>query len=150
MLGRSAVLRFRWIEDVGLHPRTEVLPRRPVRTTPSFPSYRATAGEFARHLGSRFGDTTLAVLDDERLTYREAEERAALLAKGLLTSGVCKGTRVGLLAPNRPDWIVCFLAAARIGALVSLLNTYWKTRELGWVLRHADVEVLLTIERHLG
>lgn len=63
---------------------------------------------------------------------------------------MCKGTRVGLLAPNRPDWIVCFLAAARIGALVSLLNTYWKTRELGWVLRHADVEVLLTIERHLG
>lgn len=95
MLGRSAVLRFRWIEDVGLHPRTEVLPRRPVRTTPSFPSYRATAGEFARHLGSRFGDTTLAVLDDERLTYREAEERAALLAKGLSPRACARGRASG-------------------------------------------------------
>lgn len=137
----------------GVLDRTPVepkLPRRPVRTTPSFPSYRATAGQFARHIASRFDDATLAVLGDDRLTYREAEERAALLAKGLLASGVRKGTRVGLLAPNRPDWIVCFLAASRIGALVSLLNTYWKTRELGWVLRHADVEVLLTIDQHLG
>lgn len=90
------------------------------------------------------------MLGDDRLTYREADTRSEELAKGLLASGVGKGTRIGLLAPNRPDWIVCFLAAARIGALVSLLNTYWKTRELGWVLDHADVETLLTIDRHLG
>ncbi|MGH9085118.1 MAG: ANL family adenylate-forming protein, partial [Acidimicrobiales bacterium] len=30
------------------------------------------------------------------------------------------------------------------------LNTYSKARELGWVLRHADVQVLLTIDAHLG
>ncbi len=125
-------------------------PTPPGRRTPSFPEYRATAGEFARQLASRHGDATLAVLGEERLSYREADERSARLAKGLLASGVRKGTRVGLLAPNRPDWIVCWLAAARVGALVSLLNTYWKTRELGWVLRHADVEMLLTIDRHLG
>lgn len=117
---------------------------------PSFPEYRATAGEFIRHVAREYGDATLAVLDDERLTYREAESRSARLAKGLLAAGVRKGTRVGLLAPNRPDWIVGWLAAARVGTLVSLLNTYWKTKELGWVLRHADVELLLTIDRHLG
>ncbi|MDG2305701.1 MAG: class I adenylate-forming enzyme family protein [Candidatus Binatia bacterium] len=117
---------------------------------PSFPDYRATAGEFIRHVAREFGDATLAVLDGERLTYRQAEERSAELAKGLFAAGARKGTRIGLLAPNRPDWIVCWLAAARIGGLVSLLNTYWKTRELGWVLRHADVQMLLTIDRHLG
>lgn len=120
------------------------------RTSPSFPPYRATAGEFIRILAGRHGDATLAVLGDERLSYREAEARSARLAKGMIASGVCKGSRVGLLAPNRPDWIVCWLAAGRVGAVVSLLNTYWKTRELGWVVRHADVEMLLTVDRHLG
>jgi acyl-CoA synthetase (AMP-forming)/AMP-acid ligase II len=124
-------------------------PRAPRRTT-SFPEYRATAGELIRALAQRHGDATLVVLGDERLSYRDAEARSARLAKGMLASGVCKGTRVGLLAPNRPDWIVCWLAAGRVGAVVSLLNTYWKTRELGWALRHADVEMLLTIDRHLG
>lgn len=120
------------------------------RPAPSFPAYRATAGDFVRHIADEFGDATLAILGDDRLTYGEVEARSAALAKGLLASGARKGTRIGLLAPNRPDWIVCWLAAARIGALVSLLNTYWKTRELGWVLEHADVEMLLTVDRHLG
>ena len=103
-----------------------------------------------RHVAAEFGDTPVAILGAERLTYAELEARSARLAKGMLVSGVGKGTRVGLLAPNRPDWVVCWAAAARVGALVSLLNTYWKTRELGWVLRHADVEMLLTVDRHLG
>lgn len=118
--------------------------------TPSFPPYRATAAGFISHVAREYGDATLAVHGDRRLTYGEVGERSARLARGLLASGARKGTRVGLLAPNRPDWIVCWLGAARMGALVSLLNTYWKSRELGWVLRHADVQILLTIDRHLG
>src|SRR4029453_7680564 len=31
-----------------------------------------------------------------------------------------------------------------------LLNTYNKARELGWLLRHADAQVLLTVDSHLG
>ncbi len=129
---------------------SEARVRRPRRTEPSFPEYRPTVGEFIRHVSDRFAETPLVIHGPERLSYREAAERSAVLARGLLASGVRKGTRVGLLAPNRPDWIVCWLAATRIGAQVALLNTYWKTRELDWVLRHADVAVLMTIDTHLG
>ena len=124
---------------------------RPARVTkPQFPDYPATTSVFLRHVANTYGDATLAILGGERVSYRDLEERSALLARGLLASGVRKGTRVGLLAPNRPDWIICWLAASRIGAVVSLLNTYWKTRELAWVLHHADVDMLLTVEEHLG
>lgn len=125
-------------------------PGRVAPPPPRFPEYRATVPEFLRRIAHAQGDATLAVLGDDRLTYRGLEARSASLAKGLLASGVRKGTRIGLLAPNRPDWIVCWAAAARIGALVSLLNTYWKAKELSWVLQHADVELLLTVTRHLG
>jgi acyl-CoA synthetase (AMP-forming)/AMP-acid ligase II len=114
------------------------------------PDYRTTAGEFIRHVSARWGDRDLAVLDDRRMTFAEAEARSARLAKGLLAAGVKPGTHVGLLAPNGPDWIVGWLAAARVGALVPLLNTYYKPRELRWVLEHSEVEVLLTVDRHLG
>ncbi len=124
--------------------------RAPRRTTTSFPDYRPTAGEFSRHLARTHAEATLAVLGEERPSFREVDARSAHLARALLASGVGKGTRVGLLAPNRPDWIVCWLAATRIGALVSLLNTYWKARELGRVLEHADIEVLFTVDQHLG
>ena len=116
----------------------------------SFPKFVPTSGELIRDSAARFGDKTLAVLGEGRLSYADAEAQSARLARGLLASGVGKGTRVGLLAPNSPEWLVGWLAATRIGAVVALLNTYAKARELGWVLRHADIQVLLTVDHHLG
>jgi acyl-CoA synthetase (AMP-forming)/AMP-acid ligase II len=119
-------------------------------TEPSFPAFAPTAGELIRASAAKFGDKTFAVLGDERLSYAQADERSARLARGLLASGVGKGTRVALLAPNSPDWIVGWLAAARIGGVVALLNTYSKARELVWTMRHCDAQVLLTVGTHLG
>jgi acyl-CoA synthetase (AMP-forming)/AMP-acid ligase II len=116
----------------------------------AFPDYEATAPIFVRQLSERFGDRCMIVLDDQRMSYAEADERSALLSRGLLASGVVKGTRVGILFPNGPDWVVAFLAVARIGAIAVPLNTFFQPRELGWVMRHADVNTLLTVTRFLN
>ena len=115
-----------------------------------FPDYTPTIPEFIRTRVEAFGERPLIVLNDERITYREADERSQALARGLLATGVAKGTRVGLLAPNGPDWVVGFLAAARIGAVVVPMNTFYKPRELGWVMRHADLNSLLSVARLLN
>ena len=115
-----------------------------------FPDYTPTVPEFIRTRVERFGDRPLILLNDDRRTYRDADERSAVLARGLLATGVGKGTRVGLLAPNGPDWVVGWLAAARIGAIAVPLNTFYKPRELGWVMRHADVHTLLSVARFLN
>ena len=68
----------------------------------------------------------------------------------LLANGVRHGTHVGLLAPNGPEWVAGYFAVTRIGAVAIPLNTYSKPRELSWVIDHAGIEVLLTVDRHLG
>jgi acyl-CoA synthetase (AMP-forming)/AMP-acid ligase II len=118
--------------------------------SPSFPDFTPTSGALIRSAAAAHGNKALGVLGDDRLTYAEAEARSAQLAKGLLAAGAGKGTRVGLLAGNSPEWIVGWLGITRIGGLAVLLNTYSKAGELGWVLRHADVQVLLTVDSHLG
>ena len=117
---------------------------------PSFPPYTPTSGELIRHAAGAFGAKTLAVLGGSRLSYAEAEARSAALARGLLATGAGKGSRIGLLAGNGPDWIVAWLGITRIGGLGVLLNTYSKAPELGWLLRHGDVQTLLTVDAHLG
>lgn len=121
-----------------------------VPTAPSFPPFAPTSGTLVRECARRFGPHPFVVLGDERLTYAEAEERSSRLARGLLASGVGKGTRVGLLAPNSPEWVVAWLAATRIGAVVAMLNTYNKAPELRRTIRHADLHTLLTVGELLG
>lgn len=116
----------------------------------AFPDYTPSIPEFVRTRSERFGDRMLIVLRDERVSYAQADERSARLARGLLASGVGKGSRIGLWLPNGPDWVIAFLAAARIGAVVIPLNTFYKPRELGWVMRHADIERLFTLPRLIG
>ena len=90
---------------------------------PHFPEWRATVPELVRQVAEQHGGSTLAVLGESRLTYRQADEQSAALARGLVATGVGKGTAVGLLAPNGPEWIIGWLAACRLGARVFLLNT---------------------------
>ena len=116
----------------------------------AFPDYTPTVPVFIRTLAERHGDATLIVLGERRLSYAEAEAQSAQLARGLLAEGVGKGTRVALLMPNGPDWVLAWLAATRIGALVVPVNTFYKARELGWILHHADVHTLLTAARFLS
>jgi fatty-acyl-CoA synthase len=86
---------------------------------------------------------------NERLTHGELAAAADRVAKGLARLGVSKGTRVGILMPNRGVWLACALGAFKLGALVVPLNTLWRQPELEYALRHADVTVLLMASRFL-
>jgi acyl-CoA synthetase (AMP-forming)/AMP-acid ligase II len=86
---------------------------------------------------------------DFNLTFGEADARSAELAGRLLAAGVGKGTRVGILYANGPEWVISWLAAARIGALVVPLSTFAPGPELGRVLQHTDVAALLTASSFL-
>ena len=118
--------------------------------TPRFPDYEPSVPVFLAHLAQRFGGRPMIQLGGRCLSYAEAESESASLARGLLAHGVGKGCRVGVLAPNGPDWVLWWLAAARIGAVVVPINTFYQARELGYVLRHADVHTLITVRSFLS
>jgi acyl-CoA synthetase (AMP-forming)/AMP-acid ligase II len=91
----------------------------------------------------RRADHILLICDDERLTYAEADQRSAELARGLIALGAGKGTHVGLLYPNGATFVVGALAAARIGAVVVPFSTFQTTAELTSQLIDSDTEILL-------
>jgi acyl-CoA synthetase (AMP-forming)/AMP-acid ligase II len=94
---------------------------------------------------SSIGDGTT-----ERVTYDEADERSRHVAAQLLAAGVVKGARVGVLAPNGPDFVTAFLAITRIGAVAVPINTFFQAEEVGWLVRHADLHTILATPTLLG
>jgi acyl-CoA synthetase (AMP-forming)/AMP-acid ligase II len=115
-----------------------------------FPEFEPSTPVFLRHLQERYASRELIVYEGQRLTYGGAASESALLARGMLASGISKGSRVGLLMPNNPGFVIAWLAAARIGAIIVPINTFYKPKELSFVLHHADIEVLLTADKLLN
>lgn len=85
----------------------------------------------------------LLAVDDDVLTYGDADRRSSELARALLASGIGAGSRVALLFPNSPEFVVSWLALARIGAVSVPLSTFSTSPELLGLLRGADVTLVL-------
>jgi fatty-acyl-CoA synthase len=109
-----------------------------------------TLGHRLRELAAAHGSRPALVFRDTVVSYASLAEDARHIAAALARIGVSKGTRVGILMPNRPNWLRCAFGAWRLGAIVVPLNTLHRGPELAYALRHADVTVLLMVSRFLN
>ena len=87
---------------------------------------------------------------DLRYSYKEFNERANNLAKGLLAIGIKKGDHVGIWAKNVPDWLTFMFATAKIGAVLVTVNTAYKSHELEYVLDQSDMKALAMTDEFRG
>ncbi|GAB2509314.1 AMP-binding protein [Nocardia heshunensis] len=78
-----------------------------------------------------------------RWTYREFTAEVDALALGLLAAGIGKGDRVGIWAPNCPQWTLTQYATAKIGAILVNINPAYRSHELRYVLRQAGIRLLV-------
>jgi len=74
-------------------------------------------------LADRYGEAPALLADGESLSYRALSQRASQYARWAIDRGITKGDCVGLLMPNRPEYVACWLGITRVGGVVALLNT---------------------------
>ncbi|MCX4091077.1 AMP-binding protein [Nocardia sp. alder85J] len=104
-------------------------------------------------IGDDFDRTVAAGPDREALvevptgrrwTYAQLRDDVDVLALGLLETGVAKGDRVGIWAPNMAEWTLLQYATAKIGAILVNINPSYRTHELEYVLTEAGISVLVS------
>jgi acyl-CoA synthetase (AMP-forming)/AMP-acid ligase II len=93
----------------------------------------------------RFGDREALVDESVRLTFSELSTHAERAARALVTSGIAKGDRVAIWAPNCREWVIAALGIVGAGAVVVPPNTRFKGGEARYVLDRADVKLLFTV-----
>ncbi len=87
---------------------------------------------------------------DLRFSYKQFNERATNLAKGLLAIGIKRGDHIGIWARNVPDWLTFFFGAAKMGAVPVTINTYYKSHELEYVVQQSDMRALVLVDGYKG
>jgi fatty-acyl-CoA synthase len=94
------------------------------------------------------GSDALVVVDQGvRWSWRELRERAQRLGAGLLASGLRPGERVGVLAPNRAEWLLAQFGTAYAGLILVNINPAYRTGELEYALNKVGCRALITETR---
>jgi long-chain acyl-CoA synthetase len=88
------------------------------------------SSDFVAVAAERWPERTALMFDDRRWTFREFEASSARQAAALSRRGVKAGDLVGLLMPNRPEWLFSFYALSRIGAVAVPINPAYTTAEV--------------------
>ncbi len=77
------------------------------------------------------------------LTAAALDDASRRVAQGLYDLGVREGDRVAVWLPNVPAWLVCFFAAARLGAIVVAVNTRFRSHEIADIVGRSGARVLI-------
>ena len=101
--------------------------------------------DWLEHHAYRSGER-LAICDletEQKLTYRQLNDRSARLATYLHTLGVERDKRVALLLPNCVEFFEIQFACAKLGAICVPINWRLAVRELQHILDDCDPSILI-------
>lgn len=139
--------------DVRFHDRAErVLTAEVMPGAEWFPGATLNYAEHALCDGAGKGDGDLAVIfaredgRSEEITYGGLRARVAAARAGLKALGVRAGDRVAALAPNSPETLVAFLAAASLGATWSSCSPDFGARAVADRFVQIEPKVLIAVD----
>jgi long-chain acyl-CoA synthetase len=94
----------------------------------------------------RSPDRTAIVFHDQRLTYRELDALSNACAHALAGLGIARGDRVALFMSNRPEYVIAFLAIAKIGAVATPMNPAYRDAEVRYQLTDSGARAVVAHE----
>ncbi|MEM2958715.1 MAG: class I adenylate-forming enzyme family protein [Candidatus Jordarchaeaceae archaeon] len=76
-------------------------------------------------------------------TYEQVDEKSDILAKHLIRMGVKKGDRISAYIPPVPEFLLFFMATSKLGAILTPLDTRFKSTELTYTNDIAQPNVFI-------
>lgn len=83
-------------------------------------------------------------VEGDDISYGELRERGAIAADAFARLGIAKGTHVGVMLPNIPESLICWLALAKLGAVMVPMNPGYTRSEIEYILTDSAASYLVT------
>ena len=105
-----------------------------------------TVGDVLDQAAAKWPDSEALVVGHQgiRWSWRELHTRARQLASGLLALGLKPGDRIGMLAPNRAEWVLVQFGTAYAGLVLVNINPAYRPPELEFALNKVGCRALIT------
>ena len=123
----------------------------------NYPPYVSWKQSFAAQLVYAFLDTAVMRYPDRPctnfmgkvLTYAQVGRSVDSIAAGLQKQGIGKGSKVGLLLPNTPTFVIYYFAILKAGATVVNYNPLYTLEELAHQVRDSETDLMVTLDLKL-
>ncbi len=115
-----------------------------------YPWEPLTLAQRLERTAAEHGARDALVGPERRLSWAQTREQARRAARALHASGVRRGDHVAVWVPNRIEWILLWLGASYLGAVIVAVNTRYKTEEVEYILRQSDARLLVLVDSFLG
>lgn len=89
-------------------------------------------------------DNIAVVFENEKLTYRELNEKANAIAMDLLNNNVNKGDAVGVLLPRSIELIISIFAILKCNAIYMPLFSGYPNDRLNYMLENSNCKLVIT------
>jgi malonyl-CoA/methylmalonyl-CoA synthetase len=83
-------------------------------------------------------------------TFGELDDRSNRLARLFASRGVTGGDRLCIYLANRVEFIDCFLAAVKLGAILVPINVLYREREISHIVGDAEPRAVITTREHVA
>jgi long-chain acyl-CoA synthetase len=98
----------------------------------------------------RHGSRTAAECMGTRLCFADIDDLSQALGAWLQARGLAAGTRVAVMMPNLPQYMVAIAAILRAGCVVVNVNPLYTPRELEHQLNDSGSEAIIVLENFAG
>ncbi|MEG0139686.1 MAG: class I adenylate-forming enzyme family protein [Comamonas sp.] len=117
----------------------------PIQQTPPETVAQALAQTVAA-----YPDRTAYIDQGRSYNWQQVDAMAEAWAHSLFAQGLRHGDRIGIILPNGLPWILTYLAAAKMGAVVVGLSVRYRSTELDFMLQDSAIKAVLAPREMAG
>jgi acyl-CoA synthetase (AMP-forming)/AMP-acid ligase II len=112
------------------------------------PSIPTLVDQVRQHASNRH-DGVAVHFNGKSISFREVDERASKVARGLLARQVGRHTRIAVLSKNTPMFYDLLLGTAKVGAVLVPINYRLAPPEIAFILNDSTAEMLFVASEFL-
>jgi len=109
-----------------------------------------TLNEYFEQTVKRYHQREALIFRERKISWGELKLLVDRLAFAFIELGMRHGDMVVILFPNRPEFIITLLAAAKLGAISVPVSERLRKKEIEYILRQTEAKAAVTISEFWG
>ncbi len=96
-------------------------------------------------IARKYPGSTALEYQGSKISYGKLNELANQFANGLINLGLKKGSKLAVMLPNIPQFVICFWGALKAGLIIVPCNPLYREREIELQLKDSEADAIVLL-----